>query len=502
MFSPFLLQRILALVCLCVLVLPLAPAHASGTIRYVVPEAPAQGTCVSWATACSLSHALSIAVSGDQIWVKKGVHKPPVLFGGDSRQSSFVLKNGVALYGGFAGTETALNQRDWTVNITVLSGDIDNNDRTDANGVITTTANIVGNNVYHVLRSTNVNSTAVLDGFIVTGGQANGTNPRNSGGGMQNVTNGSPTLTNVIFIGNTAKDDGGGMGNYFNSNPILTNVTFSSNTANNGGGMGNYSNSSPTLTNVTFSGNTANNGGGMLNQDGSSPTLTNVTFSGNTATESGGGMVNYIDSRPTLTNVTFSGNTANLYGGGMLNQDGSSPTLTNVTFSGNTAVNKNGGGMGNYFNSSPTLTNVTFSGNTAPTGGGMRNLNSNPTLRNVIIWGNMAPNNPGMFNEGSTPTITHSNVQGCGGSSAWQTACGTNGGGNIDANPLFVDPGAGNLRLQAGSPAINRGNNAFVPSGVTTDLAGQPRIVGGTVDMGAYEYQGAAYVVSLPLVVR
>ena len=500
MFPPFLLQRILALVCLCMLVLPLAPAHASGTIRYVVPEAPAQGTCVSWATACSLSHALSIAVSGDQIWVKKGVHKPPLVFSGDPRQSSFVLKNGVALYGGFAGTETALNQRDWTVNITVLSGDIDNNDRTDANGVITTTANIVGNNVYHVLRSTNVNSTAVLDGFVVTGGQANGTSPRNSGGGMQNVTNGSPTLTNVIFIGNTAKDDGGGMGNYFNSSPTLTNVTFSGNTAQYGGGMINSSSSSPTLTNVTFSGNTATvSGGGMVNSS-SSPTLTNVIFSGNMANSNCGGMGNN-NSNPTLTNVIFSSNTANRDGGGMFNENGSNPTLTNVIFSSNTA-NRDGGGMLNKDSSSPTLTNVTFSGNTANNGGGMRNLNSNPTLRNVIIWGNTAPNNPGMFNEGSTPTITHSNVQGCGGSSAWQTACGTNGGGNIDANPLFVDPGAGNLRLQAGSPAINRGNNAFVPSGVTTDLAGQPRIVGGTVDMGAYEYQGAAYVVSLPLVVR
>ncbi len=501
MFSPFILQRILALVCLCVLVLPLAPAHASGTIRYVVPDALARGPCDSWATACSLSLALSIAVSGDQIWVKKGVHKPPLVLSGDPRQSSFVLKNGVALYGGFAGTETALNQRNWTVNITVLSGDIDNNDWTDANGVITTTANIVGNNVYHVLRSTNVNSTAVLDGFIVTGGQANGTNPRNSGGGMQNVTNGSPTLTNVIFIGNTAKDDGGGMGNYFNSNPTLTNVTFSGNTARYGGGMLNSS-SSPTLTNVTFSGNTATeSGGGMVNNN-SNPTLTNVTFSGNMANRDGGGMGNTIDSRPTLTNVIFSGNTANRDGGGMLNDNGSNLTLTNVTFSGNMA-NNNGGGMRNI-NSSPTLTNVTFSGNMANNnGGGMLNQDSsNPTLRNVIIWGNTAPNNPGMSNEGSTPTITHSNVQGCGGSSAWQTACGTNGGGNIDANPLFVDPGAGNLRLQASSPAINRGNNAFVPSGVTTDLAGQPRIVGGTVDMGAYEYQGSVYAVSLPLVVR
>ncbi len=172
MSSHSLLQRILGLVCLCVLVLPPASVQASGTIRYAAPGAPATGTCTSWANVCSLSHTLSIAVSGDQIWARRGVHKPLVALGSsDPRQSSFELQNGVAIYDSFNGTETALNQRDWNVNVTVLSGDIDNNDLTDANRVITTTANIVGNNAYHVLGSTNVNSTAVLDGFVVTGGQ-------------------------------------------------------------------------------------------------------------------------------------------------------------------------------------------------------------------------------------------------------------------------------------------------------------------------------------------
>lgn len=182
MHITFVLRRFLTLACVLLLLLPAASVRASGTVRYAIPGGATTGACTSWSTACRLSHALSIAVSGDQIWVRQGVHTPlPGLV--DPRSGSFVLKNGVALYGGFAGTETALTQRNWTTNVTALSGDIDNNDQTDANGVITTAANIVGNNAYHVVRATNVLSSAVLDGFVITGGQANGANPDNSGGG-------------------------------------------------------------------------------------------------------------------------------------------------------------------------------------------------------------------------------------------------------------------------------------------------------------------------------
>ncbi|MFQ3684770.1 MAG: cadherin, partial [Roseiflexus sp.] len=190
------------------------------------------GDCSSWATACILSAALRIANSGDQIWVEKGVHKPTT--DRSNRTASFALKNGVAIYGGFAGTETALSQRNPSVNVTVLSGDIDNNDAVDANGVTTT---INGNNSYRVVTANNVNNTTVLDGFVITGGLANGSSPAilSRGGGMFNQ-NSSPTLTNVTFSGNTAKF-GGGMYNFENSSPTLTNVTFSGNTAKFGGGM-------------------------------------------------------------------------------------------------------------------------------------------------------------------------------------------------------------------------------------------------------------------------
>ncbi len=205
-------------------------------------------------------------------------------------------------------------------------------------------------------------------------------------------------------------------------------------------------------------------------------------------------MFNY-NSSPTLTNVTFSGNSAP-YGGGMFNYYNSSPTLTNVTFSGNSA-SIDGGGMYNDYNSSPTLTNVTFSGNSANNrGGGMYNHSySNPTLTNVILWGDTASNGPEIYNDSSSATISYSLIQG--GCPAGATC----GAGMLYVDPLFVNAAGGNLRLGFGSPAIDAGNNAAVPPGVTTDLDGRPRFVdisavpdtgNGTppiVDMGAYEVQ-------------
>ncbi|MCQ3936837.1 MAG: hypothetical protein DPW18_07290, partial [Chloroflexi bacterium] len=446
------------------------PARAAGTL-YAAPADLGSGDCSSWASACDLQQALSAATSGDQIWVMSGVHKPTNT---TDRTISFSLESGVEIYGGFAGTETSLNQRDPNVNITVLSGDIDGNDTVDGNGVTTT---ISGSNSYHVVTASSVGATAILDGFIITGGRANGLSPADLG-------------------------FGGGMFNW-NSNPTLANVTFSGNFADFGGGIFNAS-SSPALINVTFSGNIASEDGGGTYNSNSNPTLTNVTFSGNIVGGDGGGMVNDYNSNPTLTNVIFSGNTSYNYGGGMHNY-GSSPTLTNVTFSGNSA--RFGGGMSNQL-SSPTLTNVTFSGNFAqsPTsidsdlGGGMYNFDSSPTLANVIIWGNTALNGgAGIYNDSSTPAISYSDIQDCGGSGSWNSACGTNGGGNIEANPLFVDAdgadnGYGtaddNLHLQAGSPAIDAGTNSGCPA---ADQRGVSRPQDGNgdstaiCDIGAFE---------------
>ncbi len=459
----------------------------------------------NWSNTCALQTALTNTVSGSELWVAAGTYTPTT---GTDRTLSFQLRDGIALYGGFAGSETLRSQRNITANVTVLSGDLNGDD----NGNVQYDEPTRADNAYHVVTGSGVTNTAVLDGFTVTGGNADVVSqfdPNSRGGGMYD-DNGNPTVRNVIFFGNFAEYFGAGMHNSNNSSPSLTNVTFSGNRAHDfGGGMYNESNSnptlidvtfsgnwataiggamyndssSPTLTNVTFSTNSSSYGGGMYGWN-SSPTLTNVTFSGNSASETGGGMDNNENSNPTLTNVTFSGNSAGYRGGGMNNWSASNPTLTNVTFSGNSAAHY-GGGMANII-SGPTLTNVTFSGNSASErGGAMYNTSSYPTVRNAVLWGNTAPNDPEVYNDVSTPKLNDSVVQG--GCPAYSTC---------DDNIITTDPRLGALGdwggstqtipLLPGSSAIDAANATFCPS---TDQRGKPRF--GPCDIGAFEFQGS-----------
>jgi len=244
---------------------------------------------------------------------------------------------------------------------------------------------------------------------------------------------------------------------------------------------------SPTFTNCIISGNSAAwDGGGVCCGYFSSPTFTNCTITNNTATcedSFAGGVYCYYDSSPTFTNCTISGNSA-CYGGGVYCW-GSSPTFTNCAISGNSATS---GGSVCCSLSDPTFTNCAISGNSAyEYGGGVYCCSSsNPTFRNSIIWGNTA-NSTGnqIYVDTGSVTLSYS----CYANGANDVAdSGTITPDNcINTNPLFV--GGGDYHLQAGSPCIDRGNNSYVPAGVTTDLDGNPRIQNGTVDLGAYEYQ-------------
>ncbi|MBN1920855.1 MAG: DUF11 domain-containing protein [Anaerolineae bacterium] len=497
-------------------------AMRSGSIRYAAPSAVGSGDCSSWTNACTLQTALATAASGDEIWVQAGVHYP-----GNAITDTFTLPGGVALYGGFSGTETARDQRDWQAHPTILSGDIDQNDLTDSHGVVTTTAHIAGSNVYHVVTGTGADPTTVLDGFTITAGQANGPWPDYNGGGMVSFP-GSPTLSHITFSGNLAAEAGGGMFNQ-DSSPELTHISFTGNAAKDGGGMLNY-NSHPQVTDVTFTGNTAtNNGGGMNNEWYSEPILTRVRFETNHATMNGGGLANTGSNlKPVLQDVLFSHNTAGAGGGGLYNPSYQDGVYTNVIFIGNTAVE--GGAIHNHNITGPILTNGFFMDNSATRGGAIYNYRSTmdfinttftqnsaseggalystfdrgPNLRNAILWGNTAALGPEICtNYGTAGTfVFYSDVQGCRGSGAgWNPACGTDNGGNIDVDPRFVDAAGGNLRLQPASPAIDAGINAAVPTAVTTDLddnrrfadvPGVPDTGAGTppiIDMGAYETQ-------------
>lgn len=540
------IQSLLLLVC-CV---ALASA-CSAAVIYVNCNAPGGGNGQSWATAYNnLQFGLAAAHSGDEIWIAAGTYKPTT---GWDRRMCFVMKESVALYGGFPSSgDPTWESRDWVANETILSGDIG-------------TAGSASDNSYHVVVGAN---NATLEGFTLTAGNANGSSEtERSGGGMYNssssptVTNctftgnsasgwpsyggagmynssGSPTVTNCTFTSNSAGYYGGGMYNSSGS-ATLTNCVFSGNSAQGdgyGGGMENWGgtvtsctftgnsgysgggmyNSGGTVTNCTFTGNSASyhNGGGMVNFG----TVTNCTFTSNSASRSGGGMYNASSSNPTVTDCTFTRNTASTYGGGMENTSGSSPTVTNCRFYANWAA-IGGGGMDNE-SSSPTLTNCVFVGNGTSgsggavynylsdnssivnsvlvdnaadeyAGGGIFNLLCTPTVTNCLVGENIAPFDPQISGDA---VVTYTDVQG-----------GLPGVGNIDANPLFLrspSPGTdgiwgtddddyGDLQLQQGSLCIDAGINSGIPAGILTDMLGNLRIWDGNGDALAVVDMGA-----------
>ena len=225
------------------------------------------------------------------------------------------------------------------------------------------------------------------------------------------------------------------------------------------------SSSSPTITNCAFSGNSAIGsyaGGGAIYCSSSSPMVTNCTFSGNSASGGGGAIYCYYHGSPTVINCVFSGNSAD-YGGAFVCGSNSRPTLTNCTFSGNSASSY-GGVVRCWGASRPTLNNCILWNNTASSGGNEIYINdsaSSCTLNYCCV------DNAGYG--GQTGKITENNC--------------------VFADPQFVDPANGDYHLQDTSPCIDAGDNSLVRGSVDKDLDGKPRIVNGTVDIGAYEKQ-------------
>ncbi|MCP4589582.1 MAG: right-handed parallel beta-helix repeat-containing protein, partial [bacterium] len=240
-------------------------------IIYVDADAGGDNDGSSWQSAYTDLHgALAAALPIDRIWVAAGVYTPAGP-GGD-RTAGFQLPPDVPIYGGFAGFETGLDQRDYVANPTVLSGDL-NGDDTPGFGN-------VSDNSYHVVRMDSTSDASVLDGFTITGGNADGTNPNNRGAGILN-DGGDGNLINCTVLGNRAKN-GAGMVN-LGASPTLINVGFSGNDAFNaaGGGMNNDS-STPVLINCTFSLNhSGSDGGGIYNKNAATLTLVNSILWGN-----------------------------------------------------------------------------------------------------------------------------------------------------------------------------------------------------------------------------
>ena len=320
---------------------------ATGKVIYVDDDAPIDGGGSSWADAfCCLQNALADANASDEIHVARGIYKPDLriekagrtgtwLTASGDRMDSFQLLSDVTIKGGYAGIgEAEPDARDINLYETILSGDLSANDGNNPDDPVSETSR--AENSYQVVTGSGTEETAVLDGFTITGGNADVFTNRN-GGGMLNEY-GSPQIINCTFTQNSAQYYGGGIYNYYSS-PTLVNCTFTQNSSGTeGGGIYNYQNDL-NLTNCTFEGNSAHRGGGIHSGHGNL-SLTDCTFIGNSA-NSGAGIHSYastgwsgdemdeeFQSIPMLVNCTFTANSAEDRGGGLYSSD-SKPSLTN-----------------------------------------------------------------------------------------------------------------------------------------------------------------------------
>ena len=331
-----------------------------------------------------------------------------------------------------------------------------------------------------------------------------------NGGGLRSF-GGDLLIERVTFTSNDADGQGAGLAsgeNVIVMNDVVFRDNGNSDTSEGGGArLGeNFQPSDVTLNNVMFENNAAGGSGGGLQLFRAQAVLRNVAFIGNTSIQTNGGGLSYIGgggitaSTLELRDSVFIGNSAADGSGGGMDTTFDTPyTMVNVLFSGNRA--NLGGGLYNQggTDAERILTNVTMTGNRATLRGGAIDKPRDMTFRNTIIWNNRDVTGIGTpeatmddFFSGDILEVSNSLLQG-------YPANEFPGSKNLDGtdsanNPLFrdaVNPGgapslAGNLRLQQDSPVRDQGNNSFV-AGVGTDLDGEARIFGGTVDLGPYE---------------
>jgi len=262
----------------------------SNGIVYVKTNGSGNGNGSNWNNATgNLQEAINAATT-----------KVFVAVGSYNVTTSIQMKDNVAIYGGF----------DPINGITTLAH---NRILPDANAITLQGSVLQGSGNGPVVKNTSLSATAVLDGFTITGGYANGTVGTIAaiGGGILNDS-ASPTLSNLLIKGNNANEGGGGIGNYNTSSPMLLNVVIKGNTANQGAGIYNFLYAYPTIKNCIVKDNSATaEGGGIYNTivASSAMYITNTVISGNTAS-AGGGLYSQ-QGNATMTNVTIAGNTPN-----------------------------------------------------------------------------------------------------------------------------------------------------------------------------------------------
>lgn len=559
-------------------------AHATGATH--------DGT--SWNSAyLDLQLALAASVSGDEIRVADGTYKPT---SGTDRFATFILRDGVKLLGSYAGDGAVDPEARSASSTTILSGDLGVHDDS-------------ADNSYHVVICDRVGVLSLLDGFTITGGNAEAV--ESSGGGIFS-TDSSLTISNCIFVQNEAGQGGalyirggtprvincgflnnhalrGGGVDSANASALFRECMFSGNTAWTGGAMINEGAAAPELVECLFEENVANSGlgnngaaiasfgvdskitnctfnrniGGAIGIDYGSPVIKGCVFDSNVISSTSGGngaaIRNYGEDvvisdctftrnqaagtseggaifngawETTIVRCVFTQNAVSGYGrgGAVYNNDGTRVVIDRCSFRANRiGVQGNGGAVYNDSDATVSIMNCafianrtgvggtggaiyarnssvctiygsTFTQNAAASGSAFFGSTAKAEIVNCIFWANTDSHSEGQAVSSFAPlgAITYNDIE-----------TGHAGAGNIAVDPQFVrspNPGAdaawgtvdddyGDLSLKATSVCLDVGKNAAVQSGMTTDLAGAPRLAdiagindfGAVVDMGAYE---------------
>jgi hypothetical protein len=457
------------------------------------------GTACTRLQPCALGTAMSQATDGDFIYLAQGTYT------GTGAAVVTVVRN-VALYGGWDGAAGGPLVRDPDVYPTVLDGE-------NARRVVHVSAGL----------------SPTLDGFTITGGNADASSVGAGLGGGVYGEDASPTIQNNIIISNVASvspNSGSGGGIYLygasasaliSGNQVLSNAAHSTSWNQGGGGLC-LSYSDVTVTANRIEGNTCSYAGGGIYSAYGSPRIVDNEIRANVAGTNGGGIYSSEDNVPLIQGNLIISNVAgtNWHSGGILvrSYDGA-PTITANRIFSNTAFDAAGLGLqvlGDF-----TVTNNIVAHNS---NGGVRLWDLS---RQGLIAHNTVAFNAGtdggirLESEYITPTVVNnilvSNTYGirahvnASGVLDYNNVWGNTildydlpgalepGPHDIPADPLFVGPHEGDYHLRAGSPCINAGTAA----GVTTDMDGDLRPVGAGYDVGADEGRWGVY---LPVAVR
>lgn len=440
------MRKVLLLLAVASLLVICCSAAQCGNVIRVKWDSPANGPGDDWSRAYrTVTAGLNAAVSNDEVWVAGDADHPYI--------ECITLKNGVALYGGFAGNETERDQRDWTANVTILDGN-------QAGSVVT----VIGAS----------SESTRIDGFTVQNGTGTYSAPHRDGGGVYCDAS-SVTITNNTIRGNAVKGDFvGGVLPY---------------TGRGGGIFYRDSGSAVISGNVILRNSAAMEGGGIYCASSSAGMFGN-TITNNTASSGKGGGICCRTYCGAILHNAIKGNTASK-GGGIDIEESICTVVGNVILANGANV-----GSGVYCKSSAMITNNTIAGNSGPIGAGAITIDASPHLSNNII----AFNSAGVDRKNGIPVLRSNCVYGNASSNYF---CLLPGVGDISEDPLLADRAWGGYHIQPGSPCRNAGWNEA--SGIPSlDIDGQARVEpsGGRVDIGADESDGTIWPAVEAAVVR